>query len=331
MTLRDLGYSLTHAVAKTRDYTGIQVTPSTFYNSNTTWLLVRSRVLYPLLSAPFVGILGLKYGMLAIPGLSVLAFVFLTGRTLQRLYGPLIAVVVTFAVAFSFVLTEELFFATTDLLALVFVALFVDNLPLHRRNSTRNNVMLFVSVLLIAITRQIGVFPLALLCGGWLWSALPARSWRNVWTAPMLLIAPLTVAVDIVSQIISPVHVQALVADHAGTSGLLSTLASVPGTMWSLTIADVHFMQNKDRMLFALFGLAALFVLFRFRAQETGVLIAGTAAVYLVTVPIGVSVGMRYEIILLPLVMIAAGRIIQGLGHRITVPQQGDRSSTSMR
>jgi hypothetical protein len=331
MTLRDLGYSIPHAVTKAHNYTGLQMTPATFTDANPTWLLVRSRVLYPLLSAPFVAILGLKFGMLAVPGISVIAFLFLTGRTLQRLYGPVVALIVTFAVSFSYVLTEELFFATTDLLALAFVALFVDSLPLHRRNSIGNNVMLCVAVILIAITRQVGVYPLALLCGGWLWSALSARTWRTPWTTPALLIAPLTIVIVVLSEIISPVNVQTLVADHAGTTGLASTLASVPGTVWSLTIADVHFMQNKDRILFMLFGLAAIFAVLRPRTEETGLLIAGTAAVYLVTVPIGVSVGMRYEIILLPLVAIAAGRVVQALGHRITVPQQGDRSSTSMR
>lgn len=331
MTLRDLGYSVPHAVTKTHSYTGISIAQSTFSDSNPTWLLVRSRVLYPLLSAPFVGVLGLKYGMLMVPAISALAFLFLTGRTLQRLYGPTIALIVTFAVSFSYVLTEELFFATTDLLALAFVALFVDNLPIHRRNSTRNNVMLCVALLLIGATRQVGVYPLALLCGGWLWTALSVRSWRTEWTLPMLLIAPLTLVIDVFSQIVSPVHVQTLVADHAGTTGMGSTLASVPGTALSLTIADIHFMQSSDKILFALFVLAALFVVFRPRAQETGLLIAGLAAVYVVIVPIGVPVGMRYEIVLLPLVAIVAGRIVQGLGHRISVPRQGDRTSPSMR
>lgn len=331
MTLRDLGYSVPHAVARTNTYTNFPVTNSMFTDANPTWLLVRSRVLYPLLCAPFVAALGLKYGMLMVPAVSVLVFLFFTGRTLQRLYGPFVALVVTFFVSLGYVLTQELFFATTDLLALAFLAVFVDHLPLYRRNSTRNNVMLVVALLLIAATRQDGVYPLALLCGGWLWSALSVRSWRTDWTLPALIIAPLTLVVDVLSQVISPVHVQTLVSTHAGTSGLGGTIASVPRTAWSLTVADFHFMQSQDKVLFTLFCLAVLFLVVRPRAVETGLMVAGAAAVYLIIVPIGVPVGMRYEIVLLPVTAIIAGRVVQGFRERMSVPQQAGRSSTSMR
>jgi hypothetical protein len=331
MTLRDLGYSVPHAVSRTNTYTHFPVTNSMYTDANPTWLLVRSRVLYPLLSAPFVSVLGLRYGMLVVPAISVIVFLFFTGRTLQRLYGPFVALIVTFFISLCYVLTEELFFATTDLLALAFLAIFVDNLPLYRRNSRRNNILLCVALLLIAATRQDGVYPLALLCGGWLWSALSARSWRTDWTLPMLIIAPITIVVDILSQIISPVHVQTLVSTHAGATGVGGTIASVPGLAWSLTIADFHFMQAQDKVLFTLFCVTIIFMIFRARAVETGMMIAGAAAVYLIIVPIGVPVGMRYEIVLLPITAIVAGRVVQGLCQRVTVPQQARRSSTNMR
>jgi hypothetical protein len=331
MTLRDLGYSVPHAVHRTNSYTTFPVTNSMFSDGNNTWLLVRSRVLYPLLSAPFVAALGLKFGMLVVPTISVVVFLFFTGRTLQRLYGPTVAVFVTFFVSLSYVLTEEIYFATTDLLALAFLSIFFDNLPLYRRNSKRNNIMLCVALLLIAVTRQDGVYPLALLCGGWLWSAVAARSLRNDWTLPMLIIAPITLVVDIVSQVISPVHVQTLVSTHAGATGVGGTIASVPGLAWSLTIADFHFMQAQDKVLFTLFCVAVIFMVFRPRSVETGLMIAGAAAVYLIIVPVGVPVGMRYEIVLVPVTAVIAGRVVQGLRERMTVPQQARRSSTSMR
>ncbi|HEV2640100.1 MAG TPA: hypothetical protein VGX23_33510 [Actinocrinis sp.] len=331
MTLRDIGYSVPHAVSRTNTYTNFPVNSPMFADSNPTWLLVRSRVLYPLISAPFVAALGLRYGMLIVPAVSVLVFLFFTGRTLQRLHGPFVALIVIFFVSLCYVLTNELFFATTDLLALAFLSIFFDNLPLYRRNSLRNNVMLCVALLLIAATRQDGVYPLALLCGGWLWSAVSARSWRTDWTLPTLMIAPITLVVDIVSQVISPVHVQALVSSHAGTSGVGGTIASVPRMAWSLTIADFHFMQAQDKVLFTLFCVAVIFMVFRLRAVETGLMVAGAAAVYLIIVPIGVPVGMRYEIVLLPVTAVIAGRVVQGFCQRMTVPQQARRSSTSMR
>lgn len=331
MTLRDLGYSLPHAASQTNANSHFPLAINMYTNSNPTWLLVRSRVLYPLLSAPFVALLGLRYGMLAVPAVSVIVFLFFTGRTLQRLYGPFVALLITFFVSLCYVLTEELFFATTDLLTLAFLAIFFDNLPLYRRNSRLNNILLCVALLLIAVTRQEGVYPLALLCGGWLWSAVSTRSWRTDWTIPALIIAPITIVVDVVSQIISPVHVQALVATHAGTSGVGGTIASMPGIAWSLTIADFHFMQAQDKVLFTLFCVAVIFMILRVRTVETGLMIAGAAAVYLIIVPVGVPVGMRYEIILLPVTAVIAGRVLQGLCQRVTVPQQARRSSTSMR
>jgi len=120
---------------------------SLFYDLNPLWDLYKPRILYPLLSTPFVALLGI-YGMLVIPALSMLTVmlaVYLIGRHLNN---PILGLVIAIFISFSDTINRWMFANTTDSLLTGLTAIFV--LILLKLQQSR--FFLFHAILLIALT-----------------------------------------------------------------------------------------------------------------------------------------------------------------------------------
>jgi hypothetical protein len=153
-TLNFLGHSQTDAGNIVSNWYSIHAyklnrfsSESLFYNVNPLWDLYKPRILYPLLSAPFVALIGVN-GMLVIPALSmlmVMLVIFLIGNHLKN---PLPGLVLATLISFSETINRWMFANTTDSLLTGLTSLFV--LILVKKG--QNNKFVFYSFPLIILT-----------------------------------------------------------------------------------------------------------------------------------------------------------------------------------
>jgi hypothetical protein len=309
MMARDMGYSWAHSVhAELQVAPDNHLSPWYFADNDPTWQMVRTRLLYPALSIPFVWLWGLSGGSMAIPVIGTVLFLWAVARVLQRLYGPGVAVVV--AGGFSLTVPVNGFtWAGTDTLAMGLAAVIVANLPIERRIGKANLVWLGAASLFIALTRQVGVLAPAMAGAGWLWVLVRERSWRNRWLGSLVVTAAVTFVVQVLSMTLV----------NANTAGVISRGQT---TYWGVFRQFVHYMKvvteqactymwHTDRMLYALLIAAGISLLARFASDATAVFIGAVASTYIITAGVGFSGYMRYEMIMFPAAAIAAGQLVQ--------------------
>ena len=97
---------------------------SLFYDVNPLWDLYRPRILYPILSTPFVALLGI-YGMLVIPALSMLTVMLVIYFVGSHLSNPMAGFVLAILISFSDTINRWMFANTTDSLLTGLTALFI--------------------------------------------------------------------------------------------------------------------------------------------------------------------------------------------------------------
>ena len=310
MMARDLGHSLPDAIHREQAVSNWHIAPWYFANDDPTWQMVRSRVLYPALSAPFVWMFGLSAGSLFVPVLADFLFLFAVARTLQRLYGPIVAVMVCGALCF---VTPIVLFswAGTDTLAMALAAVIVANLPIDRSASRTNLVWLAAATVFIALTRQVGVLAPAMAGAGWLWHLVRERSWRNGWLAPFAVTAVPLVLVQAVTMVFVKVKNKAI-------------LGRGETTYWGIARKFVHYLKvvthealtymwHSDRLLLALLVTAGVAAALRFKSDASAVFVGAAGATYLITAGVGFSSYMRYEMVMFPAAAVAAGGVLSAL------------------
>ena len=304
MTSRDMGHSVSDAIARTRTATAWPLAPWYFAGSEPTWQIVKTRALYPFLSIPFVWVSGLKYGTMYVPCASVIAFCWITARVLQRLYGPAVAALISGAFGLSTTVTG-LVWATTDALALALSAVLVANLPIERRVDRVNLVWLGAASIALGLTRQVGVLAPAMAVAGWAWALARERTWRNPWLGAMAVTLIVTAGMQLALSMVAHVDTQGIVArDQSTFSGVTRQLFRNVGTV---TTGDLRYMWNEDRLLYVLLGAALLMALVRFTKDLAATFWGALAATYVLTAGVGYSAAMRYEIIMFPAAAVAAG------------------------
>lgn len=308
MMARDMGYSWAHSVhAELQVQPVNHLSPWYFADNDPTWQMVRTRMLYPVLSIPFIWLWGLSGGSMAIPVIGTILFVWVIARVLQRLYGPGVAVIV--AGAFSLTVPVNGFtWAGTDTLAMGLAAVIVANLPIERRIGRANLVWLGAATLFIALTRQVGVLAPAMAGAGWLWVLVRERDWRNRWLGSLVVTAAVTFVVQALSMTL-------VSTDAAGVIGRGQT------TYWGIFRQFVHYLKvvteqactymwHTDRILYALMIAAGISVFARFSSDATAVFVGAAASTYVITAGLGFSGYMRYEMAMFPAAAVAAGGLV---------------------
>jgi hypothetical protein len=315
MMQRDSGHPLADAVRGERRVSpSWTVSPWYFASSDPAWQMVRSRILYPFLSLPFVWVAGLAAGSLAIPVLSVFFFLFVSARTVQRLFGPVAAAVA--AGAFALTTTIPSFtWAGTDTLAMALTAVIIANLPVDRRVSRANLVWLGSATLLVALTRQVGVLAPAMAGAGWLWALPRERSWRNRWLGPLVVTAAVTLVVQAVTLAAAPLSTSTV--SPQGKQSLFAVLRSYLHVVKSVTKGDVLFMAHHDQVLLVLLAAAAAAMVLRFKSDVAAVSVGSVAATYVVIALAGAGSYMRYEMIAFPGAAVAVGALVALVADRI--------------
>ncbi|MEY9855418.1 hypothetical protein ABH935_001022 [Catenulispora sp. GAS73] len=308
MMARDMGHSLPSSIKLEQQVSpGTHLAPWYFADNDPTWQLVRTRILYPVLSMPFIRLWGLSGGSLMIPVLGDVLFLWAIARVLQRLYGPAVAVIVTGA--FSLVNPIWGFsWAGTDTLAMGLTAALVACFPIGRRAARSQLAWMGIVALFIPLTRQVGVLAPAMAGAGWLWALARERTWRNRWLSSLVVTSAVTLTTQVVSMTLA----------RTDTGGVLSRGQT---TTWGVVRQFIHYLKivteeactymwHNDRTLYALLIAAGIAVVVRIKSDAAAVFFGAVCATYVITAGVGYSTLMRYEMIMFPAAAVAAGELV---------------------
>lgn len=318
MMFRDMGHSLPDAMHRDNQLSGWHLSGWYFADNDSTWQMVRTRMLYPVLSIPFVLLLGIARGSLAVPILSIYVFVIILARMTQRLYGPTVALLI----AGAFSLATPIFvssWSTTDTLAMALAAVMVANLPIDRRTGKANLVWLVTATVLISLTRQVGPMAPAMAGVGWVWWTVRSRSWRNQWLAPLVASSVAFLVTQVGSMLVASADTTGIVSH--GKSGAWGIFRELIHEMKIVTKEAMNFMWHSDHVLLALMVAAGLGTVARFKSDVAAVFIGAAGCTLLVTASVGYTAGMRYDLVLFPAAGLAAGAFVSfALGLRAGEP-----------
>ena len=324
MMARDMGHSLPYSIKMEH-----QISPSThlapwyFADNDPTWQMVRTRLLYPVLSIPFIRLWGLSGGSLAVPVLGDVLFLWATARVLQRLYGPAVAVIVTGA--FSLVQPIWAFsWAGTDTLALGLTAVMVANLPIARRIGRANLAWIGIMAVFITLTRQVGVLAPAMAGAGWLWELVRERKWRNRWFGSLVVTSAVTLVLQLLTMMLVKTDAAGIIS--RGQTGYWGVFRQFVHYLKIVTEEACTYMWHNDRILYALLIAAGVTVVVRLKTDAAAVFFGAVCATYVITAAVGYSSLMRYEMIMFPAAAVAAGELVSRvLGiHLVKLPAQAE-------
>ena len=311
MISRDMGHSLPDSIGVNQSISpSWHLAPWYFADSDPTWQMVRTRILYPVLSIPFVWLWGLSGGSLAIPILGDVLFIWAIARVLQRLYGPAVAVIV----AGTFALVKPDFdfsWAGTDTLALGLTAILVANLPIERRIGKANLAWIGLITVFIALTRQVGVLAPAMAGAGWLWALVRERTWRNRWLGSLVVTSAVTLFIQALTMMLVKTDTAGIIS--RGQTTYWGIIRQFVHYLKVVTVEACTYMWHTDRILYALLIAAGVAVVVRLKSDAAAVFFGAACATYVITAALGFSAYMRYEMIMFPAAAIAAGELVSFL------------------
>ena len=311
MISRDMGHSLPDSIGVNQSISpSWHLAPWYFADSDPTWQMVRTRILYPVLSIPFVWLWGLSGGSLAIPILGDVLFIWAIARVLQRLYGPAVAVIV----AGTFALVKPDFdfsWAGTDTLALGLTAILVANLPIERRIGKANLAWIGLITVFIALTRQVGVLAPAMAGAGWLWALVRERTWRNRWLGSLVVTSAVTLFIQALTMMLVKTDTAGIIS--RGQTTYWGIIRQFVHYLKVVTVEACTYMWHTDRILYALLIAAGVAVVVRLKSDAAAVFFGAACATYVITAALGFSAYMRYEMIMFPAAAVAAGELVSFL------------------
>jgi hypothetical protein len=318
MMAKDMGHSWLGSVKQDRSVSSWHVAPYFFADNDPTWQMVRTRVLYPVLSVPFVWLWGLSGGSMAIPVLGDILFLWATAAVVQRLYGPAVAVIVvggfsTVGPIFGFA------WAGTDTLGMGLAAVIVAMLPIDRKIGRSHLVWLGSATLFIALTRQVGVLAPAMAGAGWLYELIRVRKWRNRWLSSLVVTAAVTVGEELFAILFTTSSPSGTVSH--GQTTTFGFIRQFIHYLKLVTQEAVTYMWHQEHILFALLVAAGIGMVVRFKSDASAVFLGAAASTYLITASVGFSTLMRYEMIMFPAAAVAAGSLVHlMLGQYLPAP-----------
>jgi hypothetical protein len=294
--------------------------------------LFAQRVLYPLLSAPFVRLFG-PDGLLVVPVIAYTACVILVVVLASRLYGPRWAVVAGLATVVPISITAFGLYAYTEALAMALLMACVVMLPLGRRvMPSRRDLIIFGALLVaFAFTRQFHmVLVLGILCV-WLGVTLRERGWRHEWTPFAAVGLGVSVIVYGVQTLMSPGY--GVVKPFLEVSGA-GTVAGIPGVLPGVIgriVAGEVDTAGRDfgLVLVAVLGAAGLVRAWRSDlARLTAGILVGTFALELIT---ALPSNNRYWALSVPLLALLTTGFLSSLFVDRPSPDPAVRETTGDR
>ncbi|TQS40338.1 DUF2079 domain-containing protein [Cryptosporangium phraense] len=303
---RFLGFSPAEATTRTYDQLSSQPFFATGCTGGSCWPAnlfavhgsADPNLTYPLLSAPFVAVLGAP-GLLVVPVLAFLATVGLLTYFAARRWGALAGAVTGVTFALCDLIAVSALSGSADMLAIALCAACVFTLPLDGPRSRRALVWFGVLVALLLASRAPAVAILGALGVAWLFGGV--RSIRNPWLPYLAVATGLAGAMVALGTVFRPAD-----ARYLGTPGIDGLLPA------DLTTVSV------DAVLCAVLVLAIVATPVRAAKDPLAALaLGGIVAAIAYEVATGVPAGARQFGPVFPLILLAAMGALADLFERL--------------
>lgn len=281
--------------------------------------LVAPRVLYPLLSAPFVRAFG-PQGMLVVPVLGYAVCLVLVMVLAARLAGPRWSVLAGVATVLPVAMSRWSSYAYTEALTMALCVACVAVLPLARRARRWDPAIFGLLLLAFAFTRQFHPVVVAAVALSWLAAAVVDRRLRNPWLPFLGVGVGVLVVANIVQGLIAPAYsiVDSFVR-HSGAGGLAGIPAAIPRVAWRLIRAEAwDALADPSICLIAL--LVVVGAVRRYRSPATWVTagaVAGTVVLHVLNTE---PSHLRYYSVVFPLLTVYATAVVADLFGGVVPP-----------
>ncbi|GAA3395691.1 hypothetical protein [Cryptosporangium minutisporangium] len=280
--------------------------------------VVGPRILLPLLSAPFVVLIG-PAGLLVVPIIGYALAIVATVVLASRLWGPRWALVAGAMLLLPVSVSRWSVVAHTEGPAFALLTLPLLLLPLAQRVTRKHVAWYVVLVVLGMLNRQFAIALPVAVGAAWLLVAVRDRAIRNPWLPFAVWGSLVGVGVLAVQMLVSPLifggeelslsrRFDDLAGKYFGTYGV----AALPDVVWNIVRSDL-LRVRYDLALVALLAAATVAVVWRFRSE----LSALAAGAFLVVSAINVvefwPAAFRYHAPIVPLLVLAVVALLVDL------------------
>ena len=278
--------------------------------------VTKPRIVYPLLSVPFVWIFGTD-GMMVIPLISMGVLAFGMMAVIGKRYGPVATTVVPLLLIAS---SYMMFFglaAQTDGPAAAFGFVALCLLPIWRDRSKRAAIGFFVVLILLAYTRQAA----ELVAGGvlltWFLQSIQRRSVRNPWLPFAVASAVAVVGVRLAqARDGGEALLGQLFLNQTGVTSWTQYPLAWAKSVWHIVYKDASHQLLADHAMFLLLLLAFIGAALTIRRAEGQLFVGVMIASALLNGISTIAVDFRYEMPILAFVMLAAAVALQRMWSR---------------
>jgi hypothetical protein len=255
-------------------------------NFDPNWGLIWPRILYPILSVPFVKFFGIP-GMLVVPSVSLLFLVYFIYFISLKVAPVWFSLVLAFSPLASTTLTRWAFSNTSDALSFVFFSLFICLLY----SKIRPNKFLFLLSLLIVLSSlNRFVLPIWFSIGFFFFISRKIKFALTVLLIASLSAIPALIAAP--SRAFFP---------RSQDLGFAQAVYSVALTSIQLLFVEIGELFVLDKVLFVFFVAAVILVVKRFRFQSSQLFILVGFSVWAIGAINGtLGVNLRYQLPLIP-------------------------------
>jgi hypothetical protein len=250
-----------------------------FYNSHPLYAEYSTRVLYPLLSVPFVKFFGVP-GILVVPALSLLTFMFLVARIGIMQNKRLITLIVLFSISSSSTVMRWMLSNTTDAL-LVAIFSVVGFLLVKRISKSYWYIAFGILILLSGITRISVIF----------WIAIAAVVWFQKFKVRAVFIIVLSFLIVIPTLL---THQSSSFLAVEGDRSFLEKLVLYPFYLVKVTFYELMQLIVLDRVFF-LIGIVCIYLSFRNFHKESSKLLLFILLAGLLTGALNGNVGVNFR------------------------------------
>ena len=264
------------------------INPKTLYfDQNPSWAIYGSRIVYPVLSIPFVALFGLN-GMLAVPALSFLALllgVLFIGHHYKRLAPALVLITI---LCTSMTVSRWMLINSTDSLLVALTTIFTLMCLVRIQNR-----FWFPLALIIVVAGSFTRFSLLL------WLAFALVLFINKSKMRSLVVAFVAIACFVPTLF---QDFQSAVLPNEANSTLLFRLTKLPLSMFRIAFFDIAQLAVLDRILLVVVAFAFILAFFKWKSLSGQYFIA---SLFMLWCTAGINgtpgVNFRYELPILPI------------------------------
>jgi hypothetical protein len=258
--------------------------------NNNTWGLVYPRILYPLLSVPFVYLLGIK-GMLVIPALSLFFLMYFSYRIVSSFSNRFVAIFVPILISSSPTIMRWMFSNCTDSL---FTALFAYGAFLIMQTD-RSNHSLKMCLVVVATNLTRIAFPI--------WGAISLVMFIKNRRKLAGIVFLINLVTSLPTFLLRPSN--AVLPRETDLHGIDKFLA-LPLSFLRVTFYEFAELFVLDRLLACLIIVSILVSLYTVKNEESLYLLGVTLAVFLLGAINGsIGVNFRYQLPVIPFAILS--------------------------